>query len=696
MIVNKEQRNLQVSEALQRQHVTVKASAEVVRRVILPYTKFALAAVRETINNAADASSRLDIQAPNTLDPTFRLRDYGPGIPQTQMVTFYREAGYSTKTQTNVNVLEDGTEVQVMGCKGVGRFAPLGVTDEFIIRNFNNGECLTGRVYFNDEAMPTFDIIDRSPSDEPSGVEISFAIDPRKTSEFIGALKQVLSGFEETYQINWLGEPVEIPKLTAKFQGNGWWIGPGPGLLMGRIIYNVDPGFFVNEDYDIYLLFNYGKLVLRVPLGSIDVNDAREQVINNDKLIATVKTALNTLKTELVDKVNHEISTAATYWEACARFREIADRQLHGRLGTKGAKWNGKPVDVDVTYDLSGLTPTNPDGSPAGTPASVPVYPTWELRSRKRPKGQYRVSGSIAPDCVIFILNDKPRKLVERLNNWLNNDSDVQIKLSDINVNWRREGYVFVIPQDKEAVYLDAFGNPPVFAKASDIPDLPVTAKSATPRAPVSVKIMDPSKGDWVPGQPSLNDDKVTYLEYNAGSRITSLTETEHPTAIKLLAMTNIYAVRTLFGRILPVIVRIDASNKRLIAKSKWRPFTDWLEDLAKQLVADQVWLDRVRLHKYVMSEVSVSNPNRLLYEHRDDLGKLVPALKALPDCDHYNEISRFVCMQTDLFTRKLCEGSTHVKTLAKVVDDHPLLPYILQGDAPQSLVKDYLNRWNR
>lgn len=695
MIVTKEHRNLQVSDAVQRQHVTIKASAEMVRRVILPYTKFELAAVRETINNAADACNHLAIQAPNTLDPTFRLRDYGPGIPQQQMLNFYREAGYSTKTQTNINVLDDGTQVQVMGCKGVGRFAPLGVSDEFIIRNFQAGKCLTGRVYFDSEGMPTFDVIDTSDSTEPSGVEISFAVDPLKVGAFRSAMVDVLRGFDGTCKIEWIGEEVEVPKLQAKFSGNGWWIGPGPGLLMGRIVYKIDPHEFMRDDYDLYQLFEYGKLLLRVPLGSIDVNDAREQVISNDRMASAVKTALDTLKTELAARISNDISSATTYWEACAKYREIADRKLHGRFGTKGVKWNGKPVDTAVSYDLNPGR-HNQQSQTAHTPLplnSIPVYSMYEIRQRKKPKPSYRASGSVAPDEAIFILNDKPKYLTQRLQQLISNDPAFVSSLELLNREWRRNMHVYVVPPDKEADYLDAFGNPPIFIKASDIPDLPPAAVASRQRQQVTLKVWDASSYDWKDGQPDLNDHDLTYLEFCNGSSLGIIDPAKHKNAQKLFHASAIARAPKLFGIVVPTRIRVDASNKHYIKKSKWRPFGDWLEELAQKLLADTAFMDRLHYFYLMQYHYPTSNPLRMVSEGIALLDKTLPVLKSIPQGSERQDFHSYIDFSTKVTTPKLAEQSTHIKTLAKVVDDHPLLPYLVNGGVPANLVTDYINR---
>jgi len=285
MLVETLSRPVAVSgNVMSSKRVELKASADAVRRFILPYTKLAEAAARETINNAFDApSTRIKITVPSRLDLRFVLRDYGPGITGDYLADFYSIAGHSTKTQINTAQAADGQTVDIMGCKGVGRFAPLAITDQFFVRSFNAGVCTMVSVYFDADNYPVVDVLSSLPSDEPTGLEVSFAVDPTIVDEFSKALIKAIEWVPDTYHVEFDGTPLEYKqrRTTASKTGTNWFLfdlstrehtsyRQDTSVLMGRIEYKV-PRHSIDELYVLPSGF-----VLQVPLGAVDVNDARE------------------------------------------------------------------------------------------------------------------------------------------------------------------------------------------------------------------------------------------------------------------------------------------------------------------------------------------------------------------------------------------------------------------------------------
>ena len=176
MIVKEKTFNVRASEPMTRQSVQLIHSAEFIRKVILPYTQPLLAAIRETlIGNHLDASTKVEVKLPTPLSPTWVSRDFGPGIPLEQFREFYSLAGYSTKRNANSTIV-DGKSVEVIGHKGIGRFAPLAVSNQFLVTNWNSGRKVTGQVFFDRTEAVCFDILSDTLSDEPTGVEIQFSL----------------------------------------------------------------------------------------------------------------------------------------------------------------------------------------------------------------------------------------------------------------------------------------------------------------------------------------------------------------------------------------------------------------------------------------------------------------------------------------------------------------------------------------
>ena len=691
MIVQPESRNVTASPVLQRTRASIIASPEAVRRFILPYTQNELAAVRETLNNAADASTRIELQAPNMLEPTARIRDYGPGIPVAQMYEFFSVAGYSTKTQVNETVDANGNTIAVMGCKGVGRFAPLAIAESFMFRNWSEGRQIIGQVYFGPDGMPTVDIIANEASSDPTGVEITFPVNPDRIGAVRNAFRQVLTHFPSHYSIAWVGEPVEVDPPVSKFMGDGWWFGPGPAVLMGRIAYDVAPTqmyYWHHKDLHEGLATAFEqKLLLRVPLGSIDVNDARESIVYNARTYDAINAAFKKVVDDMATKVMADIVNAPTFWEATRVYSQAVESGLT-KLVKGNLHYKGTPLDRYLRFDLRKIN------------KSLALIGQDGRRSRKletRFRPEFVSISALNPATTLIVVDDLKNKALGRRFAHAAESGDLVNLVPDFQTTRYNMSHTFVVlPEPVDQQVLDLLGNPPIAFKLSDLPDPPKAPKQpgTSRKAPITPYVLTDKGTVSTPSAPlDLNDTNVTWAKYDGNRIMWGFDKKKHPLASALHA-----AGALAYWQRLPML----ASGKQIAlcikkfhiraGKSKWSRLEDEIETAAAALLAKPEVQDTwALLHSATRGGGGIpSICNDLAYEYTNT----VPLAKALGFKASEDIVRDFLCSLRNLTVVGPVKNTSDIVTrLRKLLDDKPLLRYLVSREhAPDNLVTDYIN----
>jgi len=696
-------RDVQVSPSVNRQQVTIKASADMVRRVILPYTNYALAAVRETVvGNAMDASTRVTLRMPTRFNPMWRSRDYGAGIPQQQMYTFYSMAGHSTKTTVNTQQLADGQTIAVMGCKGVGRFAPLGVTEQFLIRNFCEGREVVGQVYFDHEGHPVFDIISDQPSSEPTGVEISFAVDINKIADFEAAVQQALRYVPDYYQLEWEGDAPEIKRPEAKWKGPGWWLTNADSVaIMGRIGYAIDPHQFGGKNVP---LLNAG-IEFEVPLGSIDVNDAREQIIYNDRTKQAVNTALDNIRQTVLDSVYDSVANASTLWEATAAYE-----QTHSKLFSRGygqspqMQWKGQTLGHTIMYEAHKIAArVNNNITSTNLTLSAPVAVSefnigmvesgWQRRSRLTLK--YHGNLDVSPTGCKIVVVDTTVRVNDTILAWA-----MALPASSIPSYNSYRGYtcdtILVLRKDHPHFdkMLDALGNPPASAitYTSTMPLAPKATRlsNGQPRTVTTFEVFDHKVNNYVK-QPVDRAKPAIFVHYynNVPKNHRPVVKSNTPFGWDAEAChTNERIYRLLLADDPRPLVKVPGTVLDQIKKaSSWVELHEALKAKLDELGKIPEFVEAYKTRAYISAKLQYSDWRTQVLLHDEKLRA------ALAPNKHYdiayqlhNNTSRNPIVTTKTDT---------IKLLDDMLASAPLLQYLVAGSAPINEIVDYLKANN-
>ena len=313
------------------------------------------AILQEISANATDSHIRagipdrpFDVKLPNSLDPHFRVRDYGVSMTQDVIYNVYINYMKSDKTHTN-----DET-----GFFGIGSKTPLAYTDSFNIKTYLNGKMNLYTLGYNEHGIPELNEFAEYDTDEENGVEISFAVKSEDFSKFSEKAAHVYSFFTVPPTVAGVTS-FETKTFTKLLEGTNWFMfkesmSHDSYVVMGNIAYPLsDNDIGVSYSSDYYHIVS-GGVVLEVPMGTVSMTPSREALEYNDITIAYIKSQLDVVKQEMADSLQVQIDRCPNLWQARLKAKEFSTS-----LGWRCSrlidldKWRGQDVPkvINIAVD---------------------------------------------------------------------------------------------------------------------------------------------------------------------------------------------------------------------------------------------------------------------------------------------------------------------------------------------------------
>ena len=300
------------------------------------------AVLREVSCNALDAhvvagtpDLPIEVQLPTVLDPTLRIRDYGPGLDERQMIDTYTRYFKSDKRQSN----------ELIGGKGLGSKSPFSYTDSFNVVAVQDGEKRLYVAHIGVQGVPVLSLMARTAADADwaHGLEVSFPVKPKDVTEFHVKAAMIFRWFRVLPRIIG-GEAAEAVKVGL--EGETFALVPqevsGCRLLMGNVAYPIHresiPGLSQVEDF---LLQN--GLVLKAPIGSVSPTAAREGL----EYSPADRAALRKLLAGAMDELRERLKTLAMHEEST---EWVTRRKLHSKVTAAGTSTLVHPVVVNGLF----------------------------------------------------------------------------------------------------------------------------------------------------------------------------------------------------------------------------------------------------------------------------------------------------------------------------------------------------------
>lgn len=295
------------------------------------YTDKILAPIREYSTNAMDAhveagkpNEPILVKLPNRFNPVFAVRDFGFGMDDHRIWQVFCNYGSSTKRETNeqVGMLGIGSKSAFAypNCKSFTVISfQKGVKKSFVC---HKGGCSEGELVQLAEETTT----------EPDGLEIQIPVSINDIGEFVSRANKFFAHWEVMPRFE--GAQMSIQKAERIFSGEDWYITDGDSysrgikVLMGNISYSVgststlriaDQNLPLDEDAAYHRLFE-SNLIIKMPIGSVDIAANRESLQMTDKTINAIWEKLRTVRKEIGAELAKKFDTLTTFWDkACLR-----------------------------------------------------------------------------------------------------------------------------------------------------------------------------------------------------------------------------------------------------------------------------------------------------------------------------------------------------------------------------------------
>lgn len=293
------------------------------------------AIIRELSCNAVDSHTAagkqgtpFDVHLPNTIDPTFSIRDYGTGLTHEQVQNIYTTYFESTKTESNAFI----------GALGLGSKSPFSYTDNFTVTAIKDGKRNVYSAFINGEGVPSIVLMHSEDSTDPNGVEVKFAVNNRNDFyKFEEEARHVYTYFSLRPVVNGGDGDFEFHDVEYKdkniIPGVHYTDGRRSRAVMGNIAYPIE---VPNPEQlgDVASLLNCG-LEMHFDIGELDFQASREGLSYIPQTVNAIKAKLEALNAQLAVHLALEADVITNDWEKAYFLNEKSHDIMWGPAAQK-------------------------------------------------------------------------------------------------------------------------------------------------------------------------------------------------------------------------------------------------------------------------------------------------------------------------------------------------------------------------
>lgn len=339
------------------------------------YSDAPLAVLREYATNARDAHQAagvtrpIEVDLPTALDPTLRVRDFGAGLSEQDILGVYARYGSSTKR---------GSDEQV-GAFGLGSKSAFTLAQQFVVTSVHDGWRTTVLFALGCDGVGSVSVLHRGRTPDPSGVQVEIGVPQphlvRSTAaRFFGTWPEGSVLVDGAVPVSVRdGAVLTCDGLVLADQQNevtadGWHLVMGgvgyplPLALLMRAVRTED----VPQVRAALGARGYRSVYATVPIGAVDITPSREGLRDTPRTLRAVREVLDSLPARLAAQVQSELDAADSATRAAwvlAGYQRTLDKRMlpWGDLAYRGDRI-GAPIPVPMTT----MTLTDRRGSRGG------------------------------------------------------------------------------------------------------------------------------------------------------------------------------------------------------------------------------------------------------------------------------------------------------------------------------------------
>lgn len=319
------------------------------------YSNPILAICREYSCNARDAHREvgkadlpIQITLPTFLEKYWKVKDWGPGISPDRMENIFIKYTASTKRNDNTQT----------GGFGIGSKTGFSYSDSFSIITIHNGIRYNYNCFIDPTKVGKLALSSQTYTDEPNGTEIIIPVQDKNFSDFINYTEQACRYWDIKPIIK--GGELRFQEEKKILEGTGWAIaGSSDWARSAKVI--VD-GIEYPMSLDIMRQFADTKLIdaargnfiLYFGVGDLSLSANREQLFLDDKTKALLRSRMNTILSEVRQKVQDKVATFTNLWDANVYYRQdlkcgFSDISFLGKVEWQGVELYGGNMPINCT-----------------------------------------------------------------------------------------------------------------------------------------------------------------------------------------------------------------------------------------------------------------------------------------------------------------------------------------------------------
>lgn len=378
LVDNRSQGNMVSSQGIQTVKSFSLAESAHMFRILSDglYQDKIAAVLREVGCNAADAhieggipDTPIEVKLPTSLDKSFYIKDFGPGLSDTQITEMYTVYGESTKQKSN-----DQT-----GAFGLGSKSPFAYTsaneddsDGFTVTSVNNGIKRVYTCFILESGEPGIARLYEGPNDDPSwtsGLMVSLPVRSRDISEFHQTAKEVFKWFRITPNVLGLNGVIEDKFSGFTTQSDIFGLPANSSynnaaVVMGGVRYPIDTSK-VRDLTDTQIALLRAGVTLFVPIGTVLMTPSRESLQYTERTQAGLNKYLQQVVVHIANEVKARVVDTEydTKWEWLVAINEYV-----------------KTLPSSVAHNLADyLTVAGMDSDEAESVAKQAITKTFEM-----------------------------------------------------------------------------------------------------------------------------------------------------------------------------------------------------------------------------------------------------------------------------------------------------------------------------
>lgn len=313
------------------------------------------AVLREIGCNAQDAHTAagkvdlpFEVKLPNQLDPTFYVKDWGPGLDESGVRNLYMTYGESTKQSSNLFI----------GAMGLGSKSPFAYAHTFTIVAVRDGVKRYFTAYLNEQKVPVITKTLECPAeaDWPSGLMVTFPVEPRDQSEFAAKAALIYNWFTVPPRILGLpdSEKPAFPKFAFFKKSEQLQYGFEPqnpaycrdeaAVVMGNIRYPFSVRKVIERFPELKELFGcylHSSAHVFLSIGDVQFTPSRESLEYDKRTLETLKESLLNIAFDIGKDLLAELAVKdSTRVGRLKRLAELRDKYAATGFMVRGALLN--------------------------------------------------------------------------------------------------------------------------------------------------------------------------------------------------------------------------------------------------------------------------------------------------------------------------------------------------------------------